>query len=44
MALRQIGKLWAGVTAGAVATGVAYCADDKYFDPEALERGAKVRF
>ena len=44
MALRHVAKTWVGVTTGLVATaGVAYSAiDDKYFDPEALERGAKV--
>ena len=45
MALRQLGKVWAGIATGAVATSAAHCAEqDKYFDPEALERGAKVRF
>ena len=44
MALRQLGKVWAGLATGAAATGSAHCAEqDKYFDPEALERGAKVR-
>lgn len=43
MALRQLTKLWVGLATGAAATGSAHCAEqDKYFDPEALERGAKV--
>ena len=44
MALRQLaGKaLWAGLATGATAAGAAYCEVDKYFDPEALERGAKA--
>lgn len=43
MALRSMTKLVAGTTAGLTLAGAAYCADqDKYFDPEALERGAKV--
>ena len=34
----------AGMATGVAATGAAHCAEqDKYFDPEALERGAKVR-
>lgn len=46
MALRQLASR-AGVLTGLAAggAGVAYCAkeiDDKYFDPEALERGAKA--
>jgi len=44
MALRQLGKYAAGMATGVAATGAAHCAEqDKYFDPEALERGAKVR-
>jgi hypothetical protein len=44
MALRQLGKYMAGMATGVAATGAAHCAEqDKYFDPEALERGAKVR-
>lgn len=32
-----------GLAAGAMGIGVAHAAaDDKYFDPEALERGAKA--
>jgi hypothetical protein len=45
MALRHLGKYMAGMATGVAATGAAHCAEqDKYFDPEALERGAKVRF
>jgi hypothetical protein len=42
--LKQLApRLWAGV-AVAAASGAAYCEADnsKYFDPEALERGAKA--
>ncbi|KAL4542303.1 hypothetical protein Ndes2526B_g09270 [Nannochloris sp. 'desiccata'] len=43
MALRQLGKYMAGMATGVAATGAAHCAEqDKYFDPEALERGAKA--
>ena len=44
MALRQLaGKaMWAGLATGATGAGAAYCEVDKYFDPEALERGAKA--
>lgn len=43
MALRHLTKAWAGLATGVVATGAAHCAEqDKYFDPEALERGAKA--
>ena len=43
MALRQLSKVWVGIATGAAATGAAHCAEqDKYFDPDALERGAKV--
>ena len=42
--MRQLaGKaLWAGLASGATVAGAAYCEVDKYFDPEALERGAKA--
>lgn len=47
MALRQLAAkagMIAGLGGGAALGTVAYCADDKdkYFDPEALERGAKA--
>jgi hypothetical protein len=43
MAARNLGRLWAVIGTSAAATGAAYCEkDDKYFDPDALERGAKV--
>jgi ATPase family AAA domain-containing protein 3A/B len=43
-ALRQAGRALAGLATGAAATGAAACAEerDRYFDPEALERGAKA--
>lgn len=49
--MHKLGKACASVlsgsalaAAGTADTFVSYCADnDKYFDPEALERGAKVR-
>jgi hypothetical protein len=45
MALRALARYAGGIATGVVATGAAYCdaKDDKYFDPDALERGAKVR-
>ncbi len=47
MSLKQLASkagLIAGLTGAAAMGTVAYCADDKdkYFDPEALERGAKA--
>lgn len=43
MALRHLSKVLTGTATMAMSTATASCAEqDKYFDPEALERGAKV--
>lgn len=42
--LPSLARVVTGGVATVVAAGAAYCdsKDDKYFDPEALERGAKA--